>query len=132
MPALTLTIKDETTSGKVYNEVNITLAAEIVTVKEIITARVTSEVDTYNKRLPEYYNGLVQPTDAEKTLNGYRFKQKRKVDAEQQVYAALKAFNTNVYFLLIDNIQAESLEQMILVNSHTNISFIKLTPLVGG
>ena len=91
-----------------------------------------AEVAQYNNKLPEYYNGLVQPTDAEQTLNGYKLKAKRKVDAEKQVYAALHAFENNGYFVLIDNIQAESLEQMVVINSNTAISFIKLTPLVGG
>src|SRR5215468_10264466 len=123
MPTLTLKIKDETAAGKIYHQVDITLNSEIVNVKEIITARVISEVEDYNKKLPEYYNGLVQPTDAEKSLNGYKIKQKRKVDAEKQVYTALDAFNKNAYFLLIDNVQAESLDQMVMINSKTEISF---------
>ena len=132
MATLTVKVKDETAGGKTYNEVDITLNSEIVTVKEIITARIYSEVKAYNKKLPEYFNGLVQPTDAEKTLNGYKVKGKKKVDAEKQAYTALEAFKKNAYFLLIDNIQAESLEQMIVITGNTNISFIKLTPLVGG
>jgi hypothetical protein len=74
----------------------------------------------------------VQPTDAETTINGYKLRQRRKVDAEQQIFTALDAFRKNGYFMLIDNLQAESLDQMVVINSATTISFIKLTPLVGG
>lgn len=132
MSALTLRIKDETAIGKVYNAINVVFSNEMVTVKDIIEKRVLVEVEAYNDKLPEYYNGLVKPTEAEQTLNGFRLREKRKIDAEKQVYAALHAFNNNGYFVLIDNIQADSLEQMVVINSSTTISFIKLTPLVGG
>jgi hypothetical protein len=127
-----LTIKDETAGGKILNEVKILLANELTTVKEIIKARVYAEVGAYNNKMPEYFKGLVQPSEAEATLNGFKLKEKRKVDAEKQCLAALDAFQKNGYFVLIDNIQAESLEQMVVINNHTTVSFIKLTPLVGG
>lgn len=127
-----LTITDETVGGKVLNEVKVSLANELTTVKEIVRARVYAEVDAYNNKMPEYFNGLVQPNEAEATLNGFKLKEKRKVDAEQQYLTALDAFQKNGYFVLIDNIQAESLEQMVVINDNTTVSFIKLTPLVGG
>jgi len=127
-----ITIKDETFAGNILRELNLEFASETVTVKDIITERVTTEVENYNNKLPEYYNGLIEPTDAEKTLNGYKLKPRKLIDAEQQVYTALNAFQKNGFFLLIDNIQSESLEQMVTLTNNTNISFIKLTPLVGG
>lgn len=127
-----LTITDETAGGKILNEVKLSLANELTTVKEIIKARVYAEVETYNNKMPEYFKGLVQPNEAEATLNGFKLKEKRKVDAQKQFLAALDAFQKNGYFVLIDNIQAESLEQMVVINSNTTVGFIKLTPLVGG
>lgn len=132
MASVTLTIKDETAGGKTTNEIQVSFASELTTVKEIITARVMEEVDAYNNRMPEYFKGLVQPSDAELTLNGFKLKERRKVDAEKQCLLALEAFNKNSYFVLIDNIQSESLEQMVVINNSTLVSFIKLTPLVGG
>ena len=132
MATITLTIADETAGGKVTNQVNITLENELTTVQDIIKARVYTEVTTYNTKMPEYYRGLIQPGETEQTLNGYKMKERRKVDAEQQYLTALDAFQKNGFFMLIDNIQAESLEQMVVINPNTSISFIKLTPLVGG
>lgn len=132
MASVTLTIKDETAGGKTTNEIKVSFASELTTVKEIITARVIEEVDAYNNRMPEYFKGLVQPSDAELTLNGFKLKERRKVDAEKQCLLALEAFKKNSYFVLIDNIQSESLEQMVVINNNTLVSFIKLTPLVGG
>ena len=132
MSTITLTIKDETAGGQTINEVKVTFASELTTIREIIQARVTAEVDMYNNKMPEYFKGLVQPGEAERTLNGYKLKEKRKVDAEKQCLVALDAFQKNGFFILIDNIQSESLDQMVVINANTNISFIKLTPLVGG
>lgn len=129
---VTIEIKDETAGGKITNSIPITFDNEITSVREIIRARVTAEVETYNKKMPEYFNGLVQPLDAEKTLNGYKMQKRRRVDPEKQVLIALHSFETNVYFILIDTIQAESLDQMVMVNPNTNVSFVKLMPLVGG
>lgn len=132
MATVTLTIKDETTGGKTVNEMQVSFASELTTVKEIIRARVFAEVDLYNNKMPEYYKGLVQPGDAERTLNGFKLKEKKKVDAEKQFLVALDAFQKNGFFVLIDNIQSVSPEQMLVINNSTKISFIKLTPLVGG
>ena len=132
MASVTLTIKDETAGGKIINELQLYFASELTTVKEIIEARVVAEVEAYNNTMPYYFNGLVQPGDAEKTLNGYKLKDRKKVDAEKQCMVALNAFQKNVFFLLIDNIQSESLDQMVVINNNTIVSFIKLTPLVGG
>ena len=125
-------VKDENFAGKILCEISIEFKTELVTVKDIITERVSQEVSEYNTKLPEYFNGLVEPTEAEKTLNGFKLKQKKLIDAEQQVYTALDAFQKNAYFVLIDNIQSESLAQVVPLSQSTTISFVKLTPLIGG
>lgn len=129
---ITLKIIDETAGGKVLNEVEVSFQNELTTVQDIINTRVYSEVKAYNNKMPEYYRGLIQPGEAETTLNGFKLKQRKKIDAEQQIFTALDAFKRNGFFVLIDNIQAESLEQMVVINPNTTISFLKLTPLVGG
>jgi len=125
-------IKDSTAGGKILNEISVSFTSELTTVREIIEARVNAEVESYNSRLPEYFRGLVQPADAEKTLNGFKLKERRKVDPEKQCLVALDSFARNGYFIFIDTIQAASLEQMVVINEKTEINFIKLTPLVGG
>lgn len=129
---MTLTIKDESPDGKLLQELILNFETEVVTVKDIITERVLQEVEEYNKKLPLYFNGLVEPTDAEKTINGFKLNARRVIDGEKQVYTALHAFQRNTFFVLIDDIQAESLEQEIELHGSPQVSFIKLTPLVGG
>lgn len=127
-----LTIKDETFAGKILQEIQLEFKSDLVSIREIIVGRVQQEVEAYNNKLPEFYNGLVEPSDAEKTLNGFKLKNKKLIDAEKQVYVALNAFQKNGFFVLVDNIQAETLEQQVQLHKNTSISFIKLTPLVGG
>lgn len=129
---MTIAIKDENFSGSIIQEINLYFQQENVTVRDIITQRVIHEVENYNQKLPAYFNGLVEPSDAEKTINGFKLTTRKMIDAEKQVYVALDAFTKNGYFLLIDTIQSESLEQEVFLKSTTSISFIKLTPLVGG
>jgi hypothetical protein len=132
METATLTIKDETSAGKILNEISILLKTSTVTVRDIIEARVIHEVNVYNDKLPEYFLGLVQPTHAEKTLNGYRMRERKKVDVEKQIYIALDAFQKNGYFVLVDDKQVDSLEQEVIIKPKTVVSFVKLTPLIGG
>lgn len=128
-----LTIKDETALGKVLHELELSLSEDIITVRELIRQRVYAEVEAYNRKADEVFHGLVQPTDAEATLNGYRMKGKTSfVDPEKQFYVALDAFMKNGFFILVDDRQVEGLEEKILVAEDTSVSFVKLTQLVGG
>ena len=128
----TLTVKDETMTGKVQSTLDLEFDLELLSIKDIIAARVQKEVDKYNRQMPEYFNGLVQPTEAESTLNGYKMKQRKQIDAEKQVYIALDAFQRNVFFVLVNDRQVESLDEEVLLSNTSSVSFIKLTPLVGG
>ncbi len=132
MSKIELRVTDETFAGKILNELFLSMDTELVNVQEIIKARVYNEVDKYNRLLPEYYNGLVQPAEAEVTLNGYKLKEKRKIDPEKQFYIACDAFLKNSFFMLIGNTQATTLEEEVLLTKNSTISFVKLTPLVGG
>ena len=128
-----LKINDETFAGDILNEIELEIAKQEISVKDIIEMRVKREVENYNHRIDDrFFNGLVVPTDAERTLNGYKIKRNANIDAEKQVYVALAAFQKNGYFVLVDDVQSESLNQIVKIGENTKISFIKLTPLIGG
>jgi len=129
---MNILILDELLNGTVTNQFEIELESDTLSVQDLITKRVSIEVEQYNKRLPQYFNGLVEPKDAERTLNGYKLKAKQLIDIEKQVYIALDAFQKNGFFILADNEQLEELEQKVTLKSTSKISFVKLTPLVGG
>jgi hypothetical protein len=134
---VTLTIRDETASGEVYHELPLEFPTERITIHELIRERVYQEVQDFNrKRDDPVFRGLVQPTEAERVLNGkrteYRLKPGRAIQWQAQFDKALDAFGHNGFLVLIDSQQAESLEQEFVIGHETQISFIKLTPLVGG
>ena len=103
-----------------------------ITVRELIRSRVYQEVKDYNTNQPEYFQGLVQPTDTEKTLNGYKFRQLRQIDWEKQFEKAIAAFEGNGFVILVDDEQVTALEEEIVVAPETSVTFLKLVPLVGG
>jgi len=132
----TITLRDETNVGKLVQEFEIEIPETNITVKDLIAARVKKEVDIYNSQSEEFYkNGLVTPTDYEKTLNlnsNINKVNRNRVDFEKQFYIALEAFQKNGFFILVDDKQCESLDTQVQLNPDSKISFLKLTPLVGG
>ncbi len=130
---MTITIKDETAAGKLLHQIMLEVENEIITVEELIMKRVTLEVEQFNSQ-PQIknFNGLVRPSNTEVSINGYTMKKRRNIDAEKQCYIALKAFQENGFFVLVDNKQVDGLKQEIHVGQDTEVSFVQLTPLVGG
>ena len=127
-----LTIRDESTDGRALNESVVDFLSETITVEELIRSRVYQEVQDYNRRRPETFNGLVRPSDAEQALNGVRLKKGREIDWKKQFDKACEAFERNGFFILVDDKQAENLDETIELRRETQVSFVKLTPLVGG
>ena len=130
--AATLTIRDETAGGKTLNELTLDILTEKLTVRELIRSRVYQEVQDYNRKAPEHFRGLVQPIGAEQTLNGFKLKRRRDIDWKKQFELACEAFGRNGFFILVDDQQAEDLDDQIELKTGTRVSFVKLTPLVGG
>jgi len=128
-------IRDETASGDAIHEFPLEFESENITVRDLIRERVYQEVSEYNfrsRRRGGEFRGLVQPTDAERTLNGFKVPKGRDIDWEAQFARAIDAFARNGFFILVDDRQAEALDEPITIGSRTNVSFVKLTPLVGG
>ena len=128
----TLTIRDETTSGKTLHEFSLEVLTERITASELIRSRVFQEVKDFNVRQPEVFRGLIQPTDAEQSLNGSRFPRKRQINWKTQYERALSAFRAGQILILVDDHQLASLDEEIVVAPGTRVSFLRLTPLVGG
>ena len=131
MPA-TLTVSDQTVAGKTTHSITLEFPTERTTVRELIRSRVYQEVQDYNRRQPETFHGLVRPTDAEQTLNGFKLRKGREIDWKQQFDKACDAFERNGFFILVDDRQVEGLDEEIEIRRGTQVSFVKLVPLVGG
>jgi hypothetical protein len=128
----TITIRDETLTGQSIAEHPLDLLTERVTVRELIRSRVYQEVQDYNRRKPETFRGLVQPTDAEQTLNGFRVRNHRQIDWKDQFEKACDAFERNGFFVLVNDRQPDSLDEELTIDHTQTVTFVKLVPLVGG
>ena len=71
-----------------------------------------------------------------RVLNGksteFRLKEHRQIDWKPQFDKAIDAFGRNGFFILIDDKQAEDLDHEFVIGHGTVMSFVRLTPLVGG
>jgi hypothetical protein len=132
-----LTVRDETTSGSVTHELTLDVLSEQITVRELIRSRIYQEVQDYNLRQRQQvadraFKGLVTPGDSERTLNGPRLRKPREIDWKQQFEKACEAFDRNGFFILVEDRQAETLEETLTLRHDSKVSFVKLVPLVGG
>lgn len=129
-----LKISDLTTAsiGKPEHTFTVHVTGETVSVRELIRLRVFQEVEEYNRQTPETFRMLVQPGEAERTLNGFKFSRPRQVDPQAQFEKAVEAFEGNGFLVLVDDRQVESLDDEIALRPETSVSFLKLVPLVGG
>ncbi|KAA2243171.1 hypothetical protein F0L74_11695 [Chitinophaga agrisoli] len=125
-------IRDKSLTGKVAQEFELELEASTITVRELIRSRVHQEVNIFNSNRSVPYMGLVEPGAKELLLNPARSNGLRQQDPVKQAEIALKAFDNNGFLLLVDNKQCTDLNDEINLQPDTTISFIKLTPLVGG
>lgn len=123
---------DETTSGSRSEGRPLEVAEERLGARELIRRRVFEEVAEYNARTPAVFQGLVQPQDAERVLDGYALRTPRRIDPEQQTALALEAFTRNGFLLLVGDRQVTELDEEIELGSGTEVTFLKLVPLVGG
>lgn len=135
--SITLTIRDETASGKLYNEVPLVFPSEQITIRELIRERVYQEVQDYNTRQTEQaFRGLIQPSETERTLNAPNpktpAKPQKQIDWKQQYDRALEAFQNNGFLVLVGERQAESLDEVVTLETGSQVAFVKLALLVGG
>jgi len=125
----TLLVRDEELSGSAIQEFKLELPAETVDVRELIRSRVFQEVKDFNARQSSRFNGLVQPTDTERELNGYRIKKGRKIDWQTQFEKAVEAFESNQILVLLNKQQLTDLDQKVEITSDSVLTFLKLTNL---
>ncbi|NGO80815.1 hypothetical protein G6045_34930 [Streptomyces sp. YC504] len=127
-----LTFVDETTAGERAEAWGIEITEERLTLREVIRRRVFQEVAEYHAASPGVFRGLVQPTDTERTLNGYALRTPRRIDPERQFERAVEAFGRNGFLVLIGDRQVEELDEEIELRLGVEVTFLKLVPLVGG
>ncbi|MEL6209334.1 MAG: hypothetical protein AAFR44_03995 [Pseudomonadota bacterium] len=128
-------LRDEALNNKrAAVEMLLTLARTQLTARDLIAERVRAECDRRLIDLDgQQVAPLVMPSAAEKALNGVKLRLPLKRDgAEAQVEKALSAFEQNAFLLLVDDDQVDTLDAPVEVKPDSVVTFLRLTPLVGG
>lgn len=134
-----VTIKDETIHGVFGDQYvfKFDLTTQRLSARALLQARVQKEVADYNAQQARdaasaYFRGLVQPGEAEQTLNGFRLRQSRQLDWATEFARAEQAFQHNGFLILVDDRQVENLDEMLELQPQTTVTFLKLVMLIGG
>lgn len=127
-----ISLVDQSPLGEEIRRFTMVLASETLTVRELIEARVRDEVERQREHADQPYQGLVPPTDAERTLNGSRLRKGRRINADAQVAKAIQGFEGNAFFLLVDDRQIEDLDEVLVLRPDSHVAFVRLVQLVGG
>lgn len=128
---MAVTIVDESTAGGKHTW-TLDLLDETITLRELIRRRIYQEVTEYDAKRMGVFRGLVQPTDAERDLNGSRARTPHRLDWEAQYERAIEAFGRRAYLVLVDDRQTSNLEAQVELHAGSEVTFLKLVPLVGG
>jgi hypothetical protein len=128
----TIHVLDESLAGERSNRRALVLPGEDVSVRELIRERVYQEVQDFNLARSGVFRGLVQPAGAEPSGAGHVVSGGREVDWRQQFALACDAFERKRLLVLIGDRQALELDERFTVAPGTEVSFVRLVPLVGG
>jgi hypothetical protein len=126
-----ITIIDESTAGE-KSAWSLDFLDETMSLRELIRRRIYQEVTEYNAKKTGYFHGLVQPTQAERTLNGSRLTTAHNLDWQAQYEKAIDAFTRHGYLVLVNDRQVADLDASLELHAGTEVTFLKLVPLIGG
>lgn len=140
MPAI-LRVVDERFSATPtrMQALELRLASERVSAREILRRRVEAEVKALNDRkwtqLGQTRSLLVAPDagSAEAILNAPRQPASGpQVDVEAEITRAINAFSAGRFLMLLDDRQLETLDQEVGLRPDSEVVFLYITPLKGG
>lgn len=129
---MTVFISDEAIPGTRSQARTVTIPHAITTARELIRCRIQEEVERHNQSPSEVFQGLVQPEESERILNGFRMQARRVLSWEVQFERACSSFLKNGFLLIVNGRQVLELDQPIDLPDGAEVQFVKLVPLVGG
>ena len=115
--------------------------SEQLTLRDLITRIVLEEVEAFRQRQEEMRLTRVLSTAeiargaarGKITMNAQDPLQiEQRTDTEVAVAAALQAFEDRLYYVFVDDVQGEWLDQPVRLRTGSSVTFLRLVPLVGG
>lgn len=109
-----------------------------LTLRDLLTLIVAKEVEAFKQRqeqrkLAQIFTKeqIEQGAERGKIDMGERDLQ-QSVEVEAAIATALQAFEDGLYYVFIDEVQQETLEQTVFVHEHSHILFVRMIALAGG
>ena len=112
-----LVVRDETMAGRTIDEWELPDLADRITARELVRLRVRDEVARFRAAPAGTFRGLL----SEPSLSW-----------EEQADLAVDGFAHNAFVMIAGSRQVEDLDEVIDLERARLVSFIRLTPLVGG
>jgi hypothetical protein len=108
------------------------------TLRELIASVLQEEVNSYNQKY--HQNRLSSVLSFDEIEQGKAdgrigFSAKSSypiIDSQKEVEKAVKAFQLGHYYIFVDDVQANDLDDELVLKSNSKVVFIRLTPLRGG
>lgn len=140
MNASSVLVEEKTPGQPPSEKYRLLIPGDRLQVRDLIRAYVARQVDAHNQNVTESHASREVEqerfrTDEERLLNGVRvrpIKAHELREVETECKRALTAFQENGFFLFVDDKQVTELDDEIRINGDTTVSFLRLTPLVGG
>jgi hypothetical protein len=129
--------------GEVYSVGEVRLHKPVITVRELIGVRVDLELEANRDReaeirqrtMPGLSSRELQLNGVEKALRPSLFRACAGGDSparDRMIEAAEQGFLRNRFFILLDDRQAENLDDELELDRTGTVTFLQLTPLQGG
>jgi hypothetical protein len=129
--------------GEVYSLGEVRFHKPVITVRELIGVRVDLELEAHREReaeirsraMPEISSRELQLNGAEKALRPSMFLAcggGESLARDRMIEAAEQGFLRNRFFILLDDRQAEHLDDQLELDNTGKVTFLLLTPLQGG
>jgi hypothetical protein len=106
--------------------------AERITARQILRTRVLMEVERYNSSAPGRAFSLINPAPEEQALNGPHRPERRKLNPDRQVEAAIDAIRKGRIIIMFNGERVRDIDAPLLVTPVSEARFLRLVPLVGG
>jgi hypothetical protein len=111
---------------------------DALTLGDVIAAVVRHEVEEFRQRQTEQRllrvltpDAIAQGAERGKILAGARDLDQA-MDTPSAVATALQAFEDGLYFAFVDDVQQESLAQLVQLREDSRLLFVRLVALAGG
>lgn len=106
------------------------LSSSRMTVRELLRAYITHQVDSYNQDLIPLAANF--ESEDEKILNSKVRKPRTPLNSQKECAKAFRAFDSNQIMVLVNEQQISALDESVDVTSDTKLTFFRLIPLAGG